>query len=171
MYLLILIICHVVEVFSTAHPIYEHLIHCYRGNETEPYFPNTLQLFIELIRKIEDAYPTAHDIRTLSAIILHRLRIDGIEKAPGIRESDFVTPYRAKGIMGPKFQLLLQMVSNTANSIDLEKALNPTEICMLHRLISISVEPYERGDEERVCPIAMMPGNNYSPRPSPRHKK
>lgn len=155
----------------TANPISNQLIHCYRGNETEAYFPNTLQLLIELIRKIEDVHPTNHNVRTLSAVILHRLRIDGIEKAPGISESELVTPYGARGIMGPKFRLLLQMVSDTASSIDLEKALSASEICMLHRLISISVEPYERGDEESVCPIALMPGNNYSPRASPRHKK
>lgn len=114
-------------------------------------------------------------MRTLSATILHRLRIDGIEKAPNIRETDIVTPYGAKGIMLPKFQLLLRMVSNSASTIDLEKALDESEICMLHRLISISVDPYERGDEQWTCPIASMPGNIYSPRPSPhpspRHKK
>lgn len=126
-------------------------------------------MFIELIRKIEDAYPTAQDIRSLSALILHRLRIDGIEKAPGIQESELITPYRAKGIMNPKFQLLLQLVSDVPSNMQLEAALNPSEICQLHRMISASVDPWERGDETTVCPITLMTGG--TPRASPKHKK
>lgn len=154
-----------------TNPIHDHLLHCYRGNETLSHYPNTLQIFIELIRKIEDASPMAHDVRTLSAIILHRLRIDGIEKAPGIRETDLITPYRAKGLMSPKFQLLLQMVSNAASNIELDKVLSSAEICQLHRVISLSVEPYERGDESTVCPITMMTESHWEPGLSPRHKK
>lgn len=155
-------------MLSKCVPIHEHLVHCYRQNGTDPVHPQTLQTFVELIRKIEDAYPTTLDIRTLSALILHRLRVDGIEKAPNIRETELVTPYRAKGIMSPKFQLVLQMVSDTPNSIELEKVLTPGEMCQLHRLISISVEPWERGDESTVCPITMM---DAAPRVSPKHKK
>lgn len=133
-----------------------NLIHCYRGNETLPWTPNSLQLLIELIRKIEDANPTSMDIRTLSVNILHRLRIDGIQRAIKIKESDFITPYRPYGIMVPKFEVLLQLISDTPGPIEFEQFLTPSELCQLHRLVSLSVEPYERGDESSVCPLNLM---------------
>lgn len=130
-------------------------------------------MLIELIRKIENRYVSALDIRSLSTIILHRLRIDGIQRAPGVRETDDVTPYRAKGLMSPKFQLLLTMVSNVSSSIDLRKALSETELCQLHRIISTSVEPWERGDENRVCPPmrALVGGERPDPFNGTRHIK
>lgn len=141
---------------STAIQIPNHLIHCYRGNETQPWTPNTLQLLIELIRKIEDANPTSMDIRTLSVNIFHRLRIDGIERATKIKETDFITPYRPNGLMVPKYETLLQLISDTPGPIEFERFLSPQELCQLHRLVSLSVEPYERGDESRVCPLNLM---------------
>lgn len=153
---------------SNSSAIYDSLVNCYRGNEIKPLFPNTLQLLIELIRKIEDTYPTTLDIRTLSTIILHRLRIDGIEREPSVRESEHVTPYGADGIMNPKFQLLLRMVSNVASNLELSRALTPTELCQLHRIISATVEPLERGDEHIVCPLQRA--NSTSIRPNRYHQ-
>jgi hypothetical protein len=48
-----------------------NLVDCYRGNETLAWSPNTLQVFLELIRKLEDAYPTSMDMRRLSTQIFH----------------------------------------------------------------------------------------------------
>lgn len=129
---------------------------CYRGNETQPWVGNTLQLLIELVRKIEDANPTSLDIRQLSVNIMHRLRIDGIERAPSIQETEFVTPYRPNGIMSPKYRLLLQLISDTPGSVNFSEYLTTAELCQLHRMVSASVEPYERGDEARTCPLTMM---------------
>lgn len=139
----------------TSSQIHTHLIHCYRGNETEPWIGNTLQLLIELIRKVEDVNPTSLDIRLLSVNILHRMRVDGIEKAASIPETDLVTPYRANGIMEPKYRLLLQLISNTPGHVAFENILTPRELCQLHRMVSSSVEPYERGDETRTCPLTL----------------
>lgn len=130
-----------------------NLLHCYRGNETEPWIGNTFQLFLELIRKIEDENPTSLDIRTFAVNLMHRMRLDGIVRAPGIRETDFITPYRASGIQMPKYQVLLELISDTPGPIEFENYLTPTEMCQLHRLISSSIEPYVRGDESRVCPL------------------
>lgn len=61
-----------ISVQTSANRISQHFTHCYRGNETEPWTPHTLQHLIELVRKIEDAYPTSMDIRLISVNILHR---------------------------------------------------------------------------------------------------
>lgn len=136
----------------------QHLIHCYRGNATQPWIANSFQVFLELLRKIEDANPTSNsmDIRRLSVNIFHQLRLDGIERAPSIQEREFVTPFRANGKMTPKFELLLELISNVAGPIEFQRILTPEEICVLHRFVSSSVEPFERGDESRVCPLTLM---------------
>lgn len=97
------------------------------------------------------------DIRTLSVNIFHRLRIDGIQRATkSIKESDLITPFRAAGKMVPKFEVLLQLISDTPGPIEFEQFLTPSELCQLHRLVSLSIEPAERGDESQVCPLNLM---------------
>lgn len=148
--------------------MHETLIQCYRGNHTEPLFPQTLQVLVELIRKIENTHPTALDLRLLSTLLIHRLRIDGIQRAPGVRETSDVTPYGAKGLMNSKFQLILSMVPNISSNVDLKKALTDTEICQLHRILSTSVDPLERGDENRVCPPQLIGFDEHTTeRPNP----
>lgn len=117
---------------------------------------------MELLRKIEDANPTSVDIRRFSVNLFHQLRLDGIERAPSIQEQEFVTPFRANGKMTPKFELLLELVSNVAGPIDFQRVLTPDEICILHRIVSSSVEPFERGDENRVCPLNLMSDERVS---------
>uniref|UniRef100_A0A1B0D7R4 Uncharacterized protein n=1 Tax=Phlebotomus papatasi TaxID=29031 RepID=A0A1B0D7R4_PHLPP len=136
-----------VFVLADAQVIPAHLLPCYRGNETQPWLPNSLPLLIELVRKIEDARPTSLDARTLSVQLFHRLRFDGIEKAPGVQESEFVTPFGVTGIMAPKMRVLRQLIPPPSGESELEQILSQFDICALHRLISSSVEPFERGDE------------------------
>lgn len=90
--------------------------------------------------------------RSTDKIFYRRLRIDGIEKAPGLQETEFVTPYSTRGIMVPKYKLLLQLVSNIPGTIEFDKFLSPLEVCLLHRLLSSTVEPFQRGDERTSCP-------------------
>lgn len=111
---------------------------------------------MELLRKVEDANPTSIDIRRFSVNLFHQLRLDGIERAPSVQEQEFVTPFRANGKMTPKFELLLELISNVAGPIDLQQVLTSDEVCVLHRMLSSSVEPFERGDESRVCPLNLQ---------------
>uniref|UniRef100_A0A7G3A9X6 Putative conserved secreted protein n=1 Tax=Lutzomyia longipalpis TaxID=7200 RepID=A0A7G3A9X6_LUTLO len=142
-----------VFVLAGAQTIPTYLLPCYRGNETQPWLPNSMPLLIELVRKIEDARPTSLDARTLSVQLFHRLRFDGIEKAPGIQETEFVTPFGITGIMAPKMRLLRQLISPPPGESELEQILSQFDLCALHRLISSSVQPFERGDEARTCPL------------------
>lgn len=133
-----------------------YLIPCYRSNNTANYVAQSDQVFLELIRKIEDTLPTSLDIRTLSASLFHRLRFDGVQKAVGISETRLVTPYRDNGIMAPKLELLKRLISTNGN-VSFETILTENELCILHKLISNSVNPFERGDETRTCPTYFTP--------------
>lgn len=87
--------------------IHGHLTSCYRSGQVEPWVGNSLQLVIELIRKAEDANPTSMDIRRLSVNLMHRLRIDGIERTPNARESETVIPFSISGRMVSNFKFKL----------------------------------------------------------------
>lgn len=103
---------------------------------------------------------------TFSCRLTHfRLRVDGIEKVPGVAETEWVTPYSPRGIMVPKYALLRQLVSNVPGRIDFDAFLTPFEICNLHRMLSSSVEPYQRDDERVTCPLTLMSsdGNAQAP--------
>uniref|UniRef100_A0A4Y0BQA5 Uncharacterized protein n=1 Tax=Anopheles funestus TaxID=62324 RepID=A0A4Y0BQA5_ANOFN len=165
LFLASLIIIGFVKIAEGNYNIPEELIHCYRGNGTLPGPPHTLPFLLELIRKIERHNPTTLDIRMLSAELIHRLRVDGIEKVPGVAETEWVTPHSPRGIMVPKYALQRQLVSNVPGRIDFEAFLTPFEICNLHRMLSSSVEPFQRDDERITCPITLMSndGNAQAP--------
>lgn len=95
-------------------------------------------------------------MRILSASLFHRLRFDGIQKAVGVSETEFVTPYRNNGIMAPKLTVLKRLIS-VAGNVPFENILTEMELCTLHKLLSTSVDPFERGDETRTCPTYSMP--------------
>lgn len=141
-------------VASSGIPSY--LIPCYRGNNTVNYVAQSDKVLLELIRKIEDAPGITLDIRTLTASLFHRLRFDGIQKAVGISETPLVTPYRNNGIMVPKLEILKRLISVNGH-VPFETLLNQEELCVLHKLVSYSVEPFERGDESRTCPTFFTP--------------
>ncbi|XP_035894126.1 uncharacterized protein LOC118504139 [Anopheles stephensi] len=154
-----------VKTAPVNYNIPDELIHCYRGNGTLPGPPHTLPYLLELIRKIERHNPTTLDMRMLSAELIHRLRVDGIEKVPDVAETEWVTPHSPRGIMVPKYALQRQLVSNVPGRIDFEAFLSPFEICNLHRMLSSSVEPFQRDDERLTCPLTLMSndGNVQAP--------
>lgn len=136
---------------SSSLKIYEHLTDCYRRNNTEPWAPSSLHILLELIRKVEEAYPTSINMRMMAVSILHGLRIDGIQKAPGVHETEYTIPYGVNKMMASKFKLILDSVSNTPNPINFTEVLTPLELCTFHRLVSSTVEPSLRGDESKTC--------------------
>ncbi|CAG9808622.1 unnamed protein product [Chironomus riparius] len=130
----------------------QSLVHCYRGNNTEYFFPSSLPIFIDIVRKIEQAFPTSIDLRHLSSRLFHDLRIDGIQRSPFAVESDDITVYGVSGFMTNKNRVLQQVISKVSGDINYEELLTPTELCILHKLMSSSVEPYEQMNELRICP-------------------
>lgn len=58
--------------------------------------------------------------------------------------------------MSHKNIILRQLISNVPGSFNYDEILTPTEVCTLHKLLSSSVEPYERHDELRHCPRQIL---------------
>lgn len=125
-----------------------NLIQCYRNESAKPLLPQNLQVLLELLRKVESQNV---GIRELAVSLVHTLRIDGIQRSPEIQETEYVTPYEANGNQAPKEEILLKLISPMDAMINFENYLNPDELCHLHKLISSSVDSYERGDEARTC--------------------
>lgn len=147
------------RIRTGATPIPNWLLDCYRGNETQTFHPNTLQTVIEIIRKLEDADQTLTDIRTLSAILLYRLRLDGIERLPSVQETPTLIPYGISGVQYAKLKFILQLVPNVANSVDIFRILDRKDRCHLHRAMSSSIDAWRRNDEHQTCLFGRNDGN------------
>lgn len=134
----------------------ENLVQCYRSNFTEYFYPSSMSMLIDIIRKIERAYPTSIDLRHLSSRLFHDLRVDGIQRSMNAIESEDVTAFGVTGFMTNKNRILQLIISNVSGEIRYEEILSPSELCALHKLISSSVEPYERQNELRNCPWQIL---------------
>lgn len=114
--------------------------------------PMTMTTLIELIRKVELYKGAYFDLRTLSVALLHRFRMDGIERIPDVPASPGVVPFRVTGHQFPKHKVLLQqLIPGNAYTFPNE-SLSSQELCTLHFMLSSAVEPWERADEDEVCP-------------------
>lgn len=58
--------------------------------------------------------------------------------------------------MSHKNIVLQQLISNVAGDFRYDEILTPMELCSLHKLISSSVEPFERQNELRHCPSHIL---------------
>lgn len=100
--------CNGQENTQTRIPI--SLAECYTIPEIlnrDGRLPMNTNMLIELIRKIEDSPGFTQDIRTLSTSLVHRFRLDGIERAPGIFTSNTVLPFSPSAFQFSKHRLLL----------------------------------------------------------------
>lgn len=85
------------------------LAECYENPdiyERDNRLPSTINTLIELIRKIEDSPNYTQDLRQVATSILHRFRLDGIERAPGVFQQS-VLPFSPSGYQFSKHRLLL----------------------------------------------------------------
>lgn len=85
------------------------LAECYENPaiyERDNRLPATINTLIELIRKIEDTPGYTQDLRQVVTSILHRFRLDGIERAPGVFQQS-VLPFSPSGYQFSKHRLLL----------------------------------------------------------------
>lgn len=69
---LLLVIVGLFVAIMQAYNIPQELIHCYRGNFTQPSIGYNQQLLLELIRKVEQNNPTTLDMRMISVELIHR---------------------------------------------------------------------------------------------------
>lgn len=67
--------------------------------------------------------------------------------------------------MSHKNVILRQLISNVGGNFDYEEILGVSDMCTLHKLLSSSVEPFERHDELRNCPLEIL-NSTVSQRPN-----
>lgn len=94
------------------------LIECYANPEIyerDFRLPATINTLIDLIRKIEEN-PDYQDIHRVAVGVLHRFRMDGIERAPGNYQPGVLT-YSPSGYQFSKHRLLLsRLIPGNANN-------------------------------------------------------
>lgn len=140
---------------TTQLTIPEWLRACY-GNEDlylrHNRLPMTMTTLIELIRKVEMYRGAYFDARTLSVALLHRFRMDGIERIPGVPASPGVVPFRVTGQQFTKHRILFQQLIPGHDYAFPNESLSSQEQCTLHFMLSSAVDPWERPDEGEICP-------------------
>jgi hypothetical protein len=110
----------------------------------------TINTLIELIRKIEDS-GTQQDMRQLAISLVHRFRLDGIERDHRVLNTPGVLPFSPIGHQFFKHRLLLSRLI-PGNAINFpNNTLTALERCTLHFMMSSSFELRVRGDEATRC--------------------
>lgn len=105
------------------------LAECYENTdiyERDNRLPATINTLIDLIRKVEDSPDYTQDIHRVAVSLLHRFRMDGIERAPGYYQQS-VLPFSPSGYQFSKHRLLLsRLIPGNANNFP-NNTLSPVE--------------------------------------------
>lgn len=148
-----ILLCALSENSEITSSVPDVLQTCYRRNFSvisRP--PLTMQLLIEMLRKVElnDMYNI--DTRTLATSMLHGIIFDGIQRNPSLTvNDDLAIPYAATLNKFHKYKVIGDyLVSGRISLFPLE-TLTLDELCFLHRLTSNTVDRFERGDEAFTC--------------------
>lgn len=104
----------------------------------------------------------------MQAIFLCRFRLDGIEQASNPIETEFVLPYRASAFQFHKYKLLMDLFLPSQNLLESDESLTLVERCLLHKILSSAVRPWERGDENVTCPLSAEQMENMATNSSGR---
>ncbi|CAK1601953.1 unnamed protein product [Parnassius mnemosyne] len=129
-----------------------HLIACYRNGGPLLNAPHRIEVFLSIVRRLE--LSARLDMRLFSASLIRRFRLDGIQQASNPVETEFVLPFRASAFQFNKFKLLMDLFLPSQNLLDMDESLSLIESCLLHKLLSSMVQPWERGDENLTCPVS-----------------
>lgn len=112
--------------------------------------PSNINILIELIRKFEDWPGMSMDIREVASTLVHRFRMDGIERAPG-RFVPNVLPFSPSAFQFSKHRVLLARLISGSGAAFPNGSLNAQERCALHFMLSTSIEREARNDEAQTC--------------------
>ncbi|XP_034837872.2 uncharacterized protein [Maniola hyperantus] len=144
-----------------------HLLDCYRRGGPDLGAPRRLDVFLSLLRRLE--LSSRLDMRMFSSALLRSLRLDGIEESPNTIESDYVLPFRASAFQFHKYKLLMELfLPSQPELLDVDESLTLVEKCLLHKMLSSSVQPWERGDENVVCPLSAQRRQTMMPQSANR---
>ena len=95
--------------------------------------------------------------------IFFSLRVDGIQRSYSAIETEDVTVYGVTGFMAHKNRIMQQIISNASGDLNYESILTPEELCLLHKLISSSVESHELHNEHQTCPWDILNTTSHIP--------
>ncbi|XP_049298889.1 uncharacterized protein LOC125771851 isoform X2 [Anopheles funestus] len=130
------------------------MLECYENGhifERDNRLPMTMNMLIELIRKVEDSPGFQQDIRQLAISMLHRFRQDGIVRAPGVSTVSGVIPFSPTEFQFTKHRVLFSRLL-PGNAVNFPNAtLSIDERCALHFMLSNSIDRRVRGDENIRC--------------------
>lgn len=130
------------------------LLECYENAnifERDNRLPMTMNILIELVRKVEDAPEFNQDMRQLSIALLHRFRQDGIVRASGVQNIPGVLPFSPVGFHFTKHRILFsRLLPGNAQTFP-NATLTVQERCALHFMLSSSIDMSVRGDENVRC--------------------
>ncbi|XP_068626464.1 uncharacterized protein [Battus philenor] len=129
-----------------------HLVACYRNGGPLLNAPRRMDVFLSILRRLE--LSARLDMRLFSASLLRRFRLDGIEQATNPIENEFVLPFRASAFHFHKYKLLMDLFLPSQNFLEMDESLSIIEKCLLHKMLSSAVQPWERGDENLTCPLS-----------------
>ncbi|XP_063219801.1 uncharacterized protein LOC134529535 [Bacillus rossius redtenbacheri] len=133
----------------------DSLLECYNASglyNKENLLPMTITTLLDIVRKVETSEDGRNmNLLALTTSILHRFKMDGIERNPNVPDQDGVIPYTVSGTQFYKHRLLLIMLIPQNNYRFPNNTLTPVERCTLHFMLSKSVEHYQRGDEATTC--------------------
>lgn len=92
-----------------------------------------------------------------------RLRLDGVVRSPSVQETSTRIPYRASGDQFYRYKLLVDYLTSGESGLFPSESLSGPELCLLHEMISSTIDPWERGDEAETCIVTKMPGAAWVP--------
>lgn len=129
------------------------LTECYRNAsmaDRDNRLPSNINILIELIRKFENWPSHNMDMREVASTLVHRFRMDGIERAAGQFVAN-VLPFSPSGFQFSKHRVLLARLVPGSGAQFPEASLSGPERCALHFMLSTSIERQARNDEARTC--------------------
>lgn len=129
------------------------LTECYQNaaiTNRDSRLPSNINILIELIRKFENWPGMTMDMREVASVLVHRFRMDGIERAPGSFVPN-VLPFSPSAFQFSKHRVLLSRLISASGGQFPNEALNAQERCALHFMLSTSIEREARNDEAQTC--------------------
>lgn len=118
--------------------------------------PVTVQVLIDIIRKIEDNANVNMDLRQIAAVLLHTYRQDGIEyhQPENTLASSNVLPFAPTFHSFHRHRLLLtRLIPNNLATLS-DDTLSSVLKCTIHHMLSTTVDGRVRGDENSCNQLA-----------------
>ncbi|XP_031784515.1 uncharacterized protein LOC100680378 isoform X1 [Nasonia vitripennis] len=139
-----------------------NLRECYTNNGVfVPDLPLNLQVVLDIIRKIERRTSTSMSMRTLSAALIKRFKLDGIVYSDDLPVSEGVLRFAARGSQRARNRIVDELVPGDS-SIFPDKLFTKDERCVLHFALSNTIWDHYDQLEEQFCkpaPTERFSGN------------